>query len=99
MAVKPETHSLAKILSLSARQLDLEPALEAHEESAAEPRLDAVDPREVDHLLAVGAEEMLGVEPLFHRGERAEELRLVVVEMHAGVIPLGLEQADIFHWQ
>src|SRR5258708_24959756 len=97
MGKTSQAHALTKVLRLAAGKLDLEAALELHQQAAAEPGLDAVDPREVDDLLAVGAKEMPGVKPLLHRGERAEKLRLVLVEMQAGgVCPRPQPPAGFF---
>src|SRR5688572_16023156 len=71
-----QTHFVAEILRLTAAEFDFRAAFQMHEQPAAEPRLDLVDPGKVDDLPAVRAEEVFRIEPLLHRVERAEKLRL-----------------------
>src|SRR5258708_30826607 len=97
MGKDSKAHALAEVLRLAAGKLNLHSTLELHEQAAAEPGLDALDPGEVDDLLAIGAEKALRVESLLHRGERAEKLRLLVVEIQARVVALGLEQPEALH--
>src|ERR1700722_14787428 len=81
-----QAHPLPEVLRLPAAELNLGAALELDEEPAAEPRLDPGDPGDIDDLAAVGPEEILRVQPLLHRVERAEELGLRVAKVHAGVV-------------
>ena len=89
-----EAEAFAEVLGLAAGEFYFGAALDFDEETATEPGLDLVDPLEVDHLAAVGAEEGLGVEARFHRVEGTEELGLGVVEVKAGVVALAFEEAD-----
>src|SRR6185503_19533737 len=56
-----------------------------------------VDPREVDDLAAVRAEKIFRIETVLHRVERAEELRLRAVEVHARVVTLAFQESDRFY--
>src|SRR5271155_1714894 len=90
-----QAHPLAEVLGLPAAELDLGAALQLDEEAAAEPGLDPRDPGDVDDLAAVGPEEVLGIEPLLHRVQGAEQLRLRVAKVHPGVVALALQEADL----
>src|SRR5208283_1299795 len=92
-----QAHPLAEVLGLPPAELDLGAPLQLDEEPAAEPGLDPRDPGGVDDLAPVGPEEELGIQPLLHRVEGSEELRLGVAEVDARVVALALEEPDLAH--
>src|SRR5580698_2775758 len=92
-----QAHPLPEILGLPPAELDLGATLQVHQEPAAEPGLDSLDPGNIDDLAAVRPEEELGVQALLHGIERAEKLGLRVAEMNPGVVALAFQEADLPH--
>ena len=66
-------------------QFDLGAAFKIHEHTAAEPRLDPVNPVEVDDLGAIRAKEMPWIELPLQQMERTGNMRLGIFEMDARI--------------